>query len=76
MKNDKWKKSVEIFCDATGFIHYPDCKTGSLYCKLNDIKDFSYTKKALKGFFKFYDNSNVTVKGYKLDKDNYVFDFI
>ena len=38
MKNDKWKKAVEIFCDATGFIHYPDCKTGSLYCKLNDIK--------------------------------------
>ena len=76
MKNNKWKKAVEIFCNATGFIHNADCETGSLFCKLNNEKDYVYTKNALKGFFKFYNNSNVIVKGYKLDGDNYVFDFI
>ena len=76
MKNNKWKKAVEIFCNATGFINNADCSTGSLFCKLKDETDFNYTKKSLKGFFKFYDNSNVTIKGYKLDGSNYVFDFI
>jgi hypothetical protein len=76
MKNNKWKKAVEIFCNATGFIKNADCSTGSLFCKLKDETDFNYTKKSLKGFFKFYDNSNVKVKGYKLDGNNYVFDFI
>jgi hypothetical protein len=76
MKNNKWKKAVEIFCNATLGTTNADCSTGSLFCKLKDEKDFNYFKKSLKGFFKFYNNSNVKVKGYKLDGNNYVFDFI
>jgi len=73
---NKLERALEIFCDSTGFIHYPEVIHGSLFCKLNSLEDFAQAKKALKGFFKFYNGDNITVKGYKLDDDNYTFDFI
>ena len=74
--NDKLSNAIKTFCDATGFIHNAEVVHGSLFCKLNNLTDFTYTKNALKGFFKFYSGDNVIVKGYKLDGDNYSFDFI
>jgi len=74
--NDKLSNAIKIFCDATGFIHNAEVVHGSLFCKLNNLTDFTYTKNALKGFFKFYNGDNVIIKGYKLDGDNYSFDFI